>query len=164
MGNRENLWSLLVFLGRGMRGFVMYWDAHAVMAVPRHQPGPAGEGCSGLYCCLPPLVAGVSGQPLPPHSGHPKLWREDPLRVGSLQAAGRAGIGAGDPAAPTAPNLGQGTGKSPAGSSGRWGWVGRALVPSPSLEGRRMPFGSENLQRRLPWQQAAWQSSSLQPR
>lgn len=73
----------------------MFWDAHTVMAVPRHQPGPAGEGCSGLYRCLPPLVPGVSGQPHPPHSGHPKLCREDPLRVGSLQSGGRAGIGSG---------------------------------------------------------------------
>lgn len=88
----------------------MSWDAHVVMAVLWHHPDSAGEGCSGLYCCLPPLVPGVTGQPLPPHSGHPKLHREDPLRKGSLQVAGKARIGAGDPAAPAAPNLGQGRG------------------------------------------------------
>lgn len=139
----------------------MAWDTHVVMAVPQHQSGPAGEGCGSLYCCLPPLVPGASGQLLPPHSGHPKLCREDLLRVGSLQGSGRAGIGTGDPAA-VAPNLGWRTGKILAGSARRQDWVGRTLVPSPSLDGRRMLFGSE-CQRRLPWQQAAQQSSSLQP-
>lgn len=52
------------FCGRAMKGFVMSWDAHIVIAVLWHHPGSAGERCSGLYCCLPPRVPGVTGQPL----------------------------------------------------------------------------------------------------
>lgn len=31
----------------------MSWDALTVVAVPWHQPGPAGEGCGDLCCCFP---------------------------------------------------------------------------------------------------------------
>lgn len=102
--------ELISFCERDMKGFGMSWDAHVVMDVLWHHPGSAGEGCGGLYCCLPPLVLRVSGQPLPPHSGCPKLCRMDPLRKRSLEGAGKAGKRAGDPAAPAAPNLGQGRG------------------------------------------------------
>lgn len=93
-----------------MKGFVMSWDAHIVIAVLWHHAGSAGERCSGLYCCLTPLVPGVAGQPPSPHPGHPKLCREDPLRKRSLECAGEAGKGAGDPAVPAVPNLGWGKG------------------------------------------------------
>lgn len=47
--------ELISFCGRDMKGFGMFWDAHVVMDVLWHHPGSAGEGCGGLYCCLPPL-------------------------------------------------------------------------------------------------------------
>lgn len=101
----------------------MSWDAHVVMAVS--QPGPAEEGCGGLYHCLPPLVPGVSSQPLPPHSGHSKLCREGAFRVGSLQDAG---IGAGTHSA-WCPKPGAGHRKEPSRECWEMGLGGQSFRP-----------------------------------
>lgn len=104
----------------------MSWDAHVVMAVP----GPAEEGCGGSYHCLPPLVPGVSSQPLPPRSGQAKLCREGALVAGSLQGAGRAGTGPG-PHSACCPKLGAGDRREPSSECWETGLGGQSSCPIP---------------------------------
>lgn len=156
-------------MGSPLELIVFSWERNEhfcdVLGCPRSAGCPPASvwPCQGGMQWLVSLPSSPCPRSQQPASS-PSLCKEDPLGAGSLQVVVRAGTGIGDPSAPVAPNLGWGMRKNLAGSTGRWGWVGSALVSSssPSLEGRKMLFGSK-CQRRLPWQQAAQQSSSLQP-
>lgn len=135
-GDREPLELIGFFCGRGTRVFAMSWDAHTVMAVP---PGISltllGRDTVACIAAFLPLSQELLASLFP----HTLVTLNYAGRI-TLEWGGRAGTGAGDPAVPVAPNLGWRMEKSLARSAGRQGLVGRALISSPSLEGRKMLF------------------------
>lgn len=139
-----------------MKGFVMSWDAHIVIAVLWHHPGSAGERCGGLYCCLPPFVPGVTGQP------HflltlvtPNCAGRIPLERGPWKVLGKLGKRRWGSSSTRCPKLG--TGKRLAGHTGA-GWTAVLFHPHLGEAGCHLEMNTGG---RLPWQQAAWQSLSL---
>jgi len=117
-----------------MRVFVMSQDAHTVMAVPRHRPGPAGEGCGRLDRCLPLLIPGISGQPLPARSGHPKLQGGSPwngVPAGYWEGWDRSW----GPGSTCYPKVGAGDREEPSRERWEMGLAGQSSCPIPVSRG-----------------------------